>query len=98
MSSFKICILIIDIYTEVLILYTEVLILNIHKELFSDLKILLSVCESPTHIDAREKMFNTSWIESNVILIHDASPITKQHPNSINLNPNWAYGVSKNFG
>ena len=36
--------------------------------------------------------------ESNVILIHDANSTTELYPDNINPNPNWAYGISKDFG
>ena len=52
--------------------------------------ILISVCEFPSHIDAREIESKKDWITSTYILVHDIS--------SENFQSEWRYGLSKNYG
>ena len=60
--------------------------------------LFLSVCDSPSHIEARERDTKISWISSKSILVHDSASTTANFPNTINSNPRWAHGISKDFG
>ena len=49
------------------------------------------VCSNPTHVDAREKDTQFSWLGSAVALIFDNTP----KPES---NRSWSWGISRKFG
>ena len=49
--------------------------------------IILSVCESPTYIEARETQTKRDWTGSNSTLIHQVKSSNE-----------WAAGFSKDFG
>ena len=50
----------------------------------------LRACDSPLHIEAREKNSKMDWISSKYKLIHDIS--------TDKLTPKWRFGLSKNYG
>ena len=58
----------------------------------------LSVCDFPAHIEAREVETKISWYGSDAILVHDSKSNSATFPNSINKNPVWTHGISKDFG
>ena len=50
----------------------------------------LSVCDFPSHIEAREIDSKIDWIRSKFKLIHDISTDDE--------NSKWSFGLSKNYG
>ena len=52
------------------------------------------MCNQPTHIEAREYDTKFDWTRSKTVLIHDSN----SKPNTLNSNPKWAFGISKDFG
>ena len=56
------------------------------------------VCESPTHIEAREVDTQSSWIDSKSFLVHDSNSTAALFSDDLNPFPNWAYGISKDSG
>ena len=56
------------------------------------------VCESPTHIEAREVETQLSWIDSKSFLVHDSNSTTALFADVLNPYPSWAYGISKDSG
>ena len=51
---------------------------------------ILSVCEYPTYIEARERHTNKSWMGLDSILVYLVEYDEE--------NPSWAVGFSKDFG
>ena len=56
------------------------------------------VCDSPTHIEAREVETHLSWIDSYSFLVHDSNSSSALFLDELNPNPVWASGISKDFG
>ena len=54
-------------------------------------KLIDSVCQNPTHMDAREVRTKISWIGSDSLLVY-------AHDHSVKSNSKWSYGLSKSFG
>ena len=52
---------------------------------------LFRVCSNPTHVDARERETNSSWLGSEAKLIFDITPKPETQRD-------WAWGISRKFG
>ena len=54
-----------------------------------------SVCFNPSHVDAREKKSNYTWVGLQASLIFDNTPKFGYPPSETR---NWSWGISRKFG
>ena len=59
---------------------------------------ILRVCDSPTNVDGRQVDSKISWLGSDLILVYDSKSSYQLFPDTINNDPIWAHGISKDFG